>query len=188
MDGGEWVAVNFENAYTNWMLTRMHAGNYGMLFDILNDTPFEWDRKIPRDSDREADGRYLRLRFSNESGIEIVDDILEKPCSFLEFAIALAYAIDDRIMYDAENPEQAADWFWMMLENIGLDKYTDEYLMANGLPAHMYVNEITDRVMKRRYEYNGYLGMFPLAKPEMDQRKVEIWYQANAYFIERFFE
>ena len=91
-------------------------------------------------------------------------------------------------MYDAENPEQAADWLWEMFGNIELDRFTDEYLKAGGMTAYMYVVSITDRVMSRRYEYNGYLGMFPLAKPEMDQRKVEIWYQANAYFIERYFD
>ena len=188
MNGGEWVAVNFENAYRNWIQDRMHAGNYGILFDILYDTEFKWDPNIPRDSDRAANGRYLRLRFADESGIEATDEVMAKPCSFLEFAVALAYAIDDKIMYDAENPEQAADWLWEMFGNIELDRFTDEYLKAGGMTAYMYVVSITDRVMSRRYEYNGYLGMFPLAKPEMDQRKVEIWYQANAYFIERYFD
>lgn len=188
MNGGEWIAVNFENAYRNWIQDKMHAHDYGILFDILYDTDFEWDKRIPRDSDRAANGKNLRMRFAGECGMEMTGDVLDKPCSFLEFAVALAYTIDDKIMYDADNPEQAADWLWEMFGNVGFDEYTDDYLMAGGMVAYMTVLEIADRIMKRRYEYNGHLGMFPLAKPEMDQRKVEIWYQANAYFIERYFD
>lgn len=183
-----WELEDFSNAYRNWMTETMGARRYRILFDLLHDTRFEWDSRIPRDEDRASCGRYLRLRFSDESGMRVLGTWLDMPCSFLEFLIGLAYSIEEKIMYDPTVKDQPAKWFWDMMSNIGLDKYTDEYMMREGVLAYGYVSEIADRVMKRRYEYNGYLGLFPLRKPEMDQRKVEIWYQANAYFIEKYFE
>lgn len=184
-----WEMEDFAIAYQNWMLERMKAERYGILFDVLHDIPFEWDdKKMPRDSDRADDGRYLRLRFADECGMKIFDGELEYSCSFLEFLIALSFEIEDSIMYDSEKPEQEREWFWEIMSNMGLDRFTDEVMLREGQLAFGTVVEIVNMVMKRRYDYNGYPGMFPLRKPQMDQRKVEIWYQANAYFIEKYFE
>jgi hypothetical protein len=170
------------------MQESMRAANYGILFDILYDVEFEWRRDVPRDADRADDGRYLRLRFAEEEGLECKDEWLIEPCSFLEFLISLAYLIDDRIMYDPEKPDQVVDWFWLMMGNARLDACTDDYMMQGGTLAYSMVMEIVNMIMNRAYDYNGYPGLFPLRKPQMDQRKVEIWYQANAYFIEAYFE
>ena len=186
MDDG-WSIENFGNAYRNWLMERMRAQDYGILFDYLYDTEFTWKKDIPRDADRASDGRLLRLRFGEEANLDIPDGCLEHPCSFLEFLVGLAYEIDDLIMYDADNPDQAADWFWMMSSNIGLTPYRDVKMVIDGKYAYECVNEIISRVIERTYDYNGDKGLFPLRHPEMDQRKVEIWYQANAYMIENFF-
>lgn len=186
---GSWKEEDFANAYRNWLADYMEAEGYSILFDVLHDTEFEWDHvRFPRDSDREADGRYLRLRFSDESGMDIMEDWLAWPCSFLEFLIALACAIDDKIMYDPDTPEGPWTWFWEMMANCGLKTCTDEWMMEAGMSGWKKVSEITKTITGRRYEYNGNLGLFPLRRPEMDQRSVEIWYQANAYFIEKYFE
>lgn len=184
-----WEAEDFRNAYRNWLEERMRARRYSILFDVMHDTPFEWNEKeLPRDGDRAMDGKFLRVRFSEEYGKELLEEEMDDPCSFLEFLVALSYSIDDEIMYDAENPEQAADWFWEIMSNMKLDKYDNDTMSRDGILAFYAVGEILDMVMKRRYDYNGYPGMFPLSKPEADQRHVEIWYQANAYFIEKCFE
>lgn len=184
-----WELEDFSNAYRNWLETSMDAQGYSILFDLLHDTKFEWSRKIPRDSDRAEDGRYLRLRFANEAGLDIWDDWLDDtwPCSFLEFLVALAYSIDDKMMYDPEKPDQAAEWFWEMLSNMGIAKYDDQLMLQQGMLAWYIVSETVGKVMGRRYDYNGNGGLFPLRKPAMDQRDVEIWYQANAYMIENYF-
>ena len=184
-----WELEDFSNAYRNWLETSMNAQGYSILFDLLHDTKFEWSRKIPRDSDRSEDGRYLRLRFANEAGLDIWDEWLDDtwPCSFLEFLVALAYSIDDKMMYDPEKPDQAAEWFWEMMSNMDLAKYDDQRMLQGGMLAWFLVSETVDKVMGRRYDYNGNGGLFPLRKPAMDQRKVEIWYQANAYMIENYF-
>lgn len=186
---GDWKLEDFANAYRNWIYSRMLGKGYGILFDFLHDTPFEWDtRKLPRDGDRAADGQYLRLRFADESGWDFEDEWLDWPCSFLEFLVALAFTIEDSIMYDPSEPNREHEWFWLMMKNIGLDKFDDDRMLAGGTLAMSLVSETCNRVMKRRYDYNGAKGLFPLRNPAMDQRDVEIWYQANAYFIEEYFE
>lgn len=182
-----WQIEDFDNAYRNWIMTTMHMERHGILMDLMADTPFEWSRKLPRDSDRATDGRYLRYRFSSESGEPVPDSwIGEKwPCSFLEFLVALSYAIVDRISYEPGNPDQATELFWELLGNANLDVYDDERMLRENMLAYYYASETMGKIMGRRYDYNGNGGLFPLRKPEMDQREVEIWYQANAYMIEK---
>lgn len=184
----EWVVENFGNAYRRWLVERMDAHGYEILFDFLYDVEYRWDPDIPRDSDRESDGRDLRRRFSEETGMELPDGWKSHPCSFLEFVVALAFAIDDEIMYDPYNPGQVSEWFWMMMTNLGLDIFDDRTMLENSASSYEEVTRIVELEMGREFDYNGYPGMFPLRKPIMDQRDVETWYRANAYMIEEYFE
>lgn len=183
-----WAFEDFVNGYRNWIAAEMRADGYGILFDVLFDTPFTWCADVPRDEDRAANGQWLRLRFSNETGVAVKDKWLEIECSFLEFLVALSYSIEDKIMYDPDHPDRAHEWFWMMMGNAGLDEFDDERMMRSGILAFQTVGEVVDRILKRRYEANGYLGLFPLRKPSCDQRNVEIWYQANEYMAENYFD
>lgn len=178
---------DFENAYRNWLLTSMHMEKHGILTDLMGDTVFEWSRRLPRDADRAADGRRLRLRFSEESGMPVLGSWLGEgwPCSFLEFLAALSYSIADSILYDPDDPDQPSEIFHELLDNIGLEPYDDRRMVHEGMLGYYFASETMSRVMGRRYDYNGNGGLFPLRRPEMDQRNVEIWYQANAYVIER---
>lgn len=184
----DWAMEDFEVAYRNWMERRMHASKYGILLDLLNDIPFAWDPDIPRDEDRAANGRYLRARFSEESGIPMEDSWMEWPCTFLEFLVALAFSIEDNILYDPENPGQEADVFWEMMDNCGLSELDDDTMSHSGYLAYGRATETVSMILGRRYGYNGAPGLFPLRKPAMDQRKVEIWYQANAYSMENWID
>ncbi len=188
IEGGDPYVIGFWNAYRNWIGAKLGDGDHTILFDIMMDTEFTWDRSIPRDSDRESDGRYLRLAFAEEEGGEVTDGIMSVPCSFLEFLAALAFAIEDKLMYDPSEPDKTSEWFWEMMDNSGLSRYDDQYMMEGRTLAYQMASATMDKVMNRRYGKNGDGGLFPLKHPAADQRKVEIWYQANAYFIEEFFE
>lgn len=72
-------------------------------------------------------------------------------------------------------------WFWKILENAGLEKYTDEQF------DEWKVYQILDDIVDRRYNRNGFGGLFPLRKPKKDQRKVELWYQMCAYLVENYY-
>jgi hypothetical protein len=178
---------DFENAYRNWICDTMDARHHRILLDVMYDTPFRWKDSIPRDADREADGRFLRKRFCDETGMRAPSIWFGTswPASFLEVLVALAYSIEDSIMYDPEKGDRTSTWFWEMLANADLDGFDDEKMLKDGMCAYYYVCEIEGKIMDRRYERNGQGGLFPLRKPAMDQRDVEIWYQANAYMIEK---
>lgn len=178
-----WKLDNFANAYRNWLLFEMGAEDYGVLFDILYETEFTW--KIDRDADRAEDGKDLRIRFAEESGMDLPDSVRDWPCSFLEMLIALAYSIEEQITYDPQFGNQTASWFWTMMGNLHLDAMDDDMMFECGLMMDAEVRDICDKVMNRDYRADGYGGMFPLQEPYEDQRGVEIWYQANAYILER---
>jgi hypothetical protein len=67
-----------------------------------------------------------------------------------------------------------------MIKNLGLDQFDDQ------IPYDWEdVDEALSALIYRTYDRDGTGGLFPLTHPEEDQRKVEIWYQLNAYLLER---
>lgn len=146
--------------------------SYWNLFRQLYTTEFVWT--IPHDDNRVEDGRDLRQEFADQLEIEIHDaSWLTLGCSMLELLIGLSR----RLAFDGGF--EPADWFWRMLENIGLHLQTD----ISKFPRED-ISEILDRIIWRKYEYNGHGGLFPLRDPMADQREKELWYQMQAYLIE----
>ena len=187
MDAAErdaWRVKNFASAYQAWLMEEMDAEDYSILFDVLYGIEFVWPSDIPRDEDRAAAGQDLRLEFEYESGMHCDDEWLEWPCSFLEMLVGLAWSIEDHILYDWDKGDRSAKWFWMMMTNLGLDICTDEYMTKTGMSGSRYVERVVETVITRSYDDHGNGGLFPLWEPETDQRKVEIWYQANAFILE----
>ena len=176
----------FANAYRSWLSRTMHGEHHSILFDILYETEFTWSKDTPRDEDRALDGIYLRRRFSEGSGLGEPSAMLGAPCSVLEMLVALAYSIEDRIMYDPAAETDASTWFWTMMENAGLSCYTDEEMTLDPSGTHEEVMERVSTILSRRYSVSGEGGLFPLKEPVSDQRDEEIWTQCNAYFMENF--
>ncbi|MFZ1684153.1 MAG: hypothetical protein WAU88_08510, partial [Candidatus Zixiibacteriota bacterium] len=50
--------------------------------------------------------------------------------------------------------------------------------------AEATIDEVLNRVIFRTYDARGNGGLFPLRRPQRDQREVELWYQASAYLLE----
>jgi hypothetical protein len=148
---------------------------YWNLLRELYKTEFSWT--VHHDDNRVEDGKELRAEFSQEKGL--YDYGLLDPgwmslgCSMLELLIGLSR----RLAFDGGF--EPADWFWRMLENIGLHLQTD----SPKFPRED-ISEILDRIIWRKYEYNGHGGLFPLRDPMADQREKELWYQMQAYLIE----
>lgn len=155
--------------------TRSPSRTYWNLFLALFKTEFVWF--VPNDDARAADGRELRIQFIlDEEILEVDPDWMEEGCSFLEMLIALsrraAYMTDDN----------APRWFWHLIDNMGLTECTDTF-NEECLPE--IVREVTDQIIFRSYAQDGRGGLFPLKRPQMDQTKTELWYQLNAYVLER---
>lgn len=153
---------------------------YWELAKVLYFTDFKWF--VPNDDNRAFEGKNLRERFCDEVGIEYIVDNFPEEVSMLELIIALAYRweniIDDKSM---------DEWFWKMLENAGLDKYTDEFLYAVGDVGFEEIDQILEKIINRTYRRDGRGGLFPLQRAKKDQRKVELWYQMNTYLVENYY-
>jgi hypothetical protein len=132
---------------------------------------------VDRDDNRLQDGRDLRQEFLDETGREADPEWVDIGCSMLELMLGLSRAASFEDL-DAEEPRF---WFWRLAKNAGLDQFNDHHAYPNP-----DVEAIADRVMYRTYNANGTGGFFPLKHPREDQRRVELWYQLNAYMIERY--
>lgn len=77
---------------------------------------------------------------------------------------------------DDGDPKQ---WFWKLVENLNLAKYTDKI----RLPVAT-VDEVLNRVIWRTYHPHGIGGLFPLRNPSQNQTEIELWYQLSAYLLE----
>lgn len=177
------VNDSLDGAYLEWLYSqvgvvqnRNPAQSHWKLLLQLYSTQFSWF--VPNDDNRVEDGKALRLSFLQETGYQLDDPhglFLGLDCSMLEMIIALsrrAAGLSDG---------QPAEWFWRMVHNLGFDGCTDDIFEVSIAED---LEETLDRVNRRTYRSNGGGGLFPLQNAENDMRKVELWYQLQAYIYE----
>ncbi len=167
------------NTYTRWLRGLVHKSGpspYDILFDMAFVIRYEYF--VPNDYNRAQDGLNLRSRFEYETSLKLPD---LGECRILEFLIALAIRLNEAV-YDNRNPNREPFWFWTLIDNLGLDKYNDEY---DFYRIHTGIESIFRCLNNRLYNDNGSGGgVFPLKNPELNQRDVEVWYQMMAYLQE----
>jgi len=183
--------IPLDELYFPWLYSQVGSvelanpsRTYWNLLRILYTKEFFWI--IPNDDNRAEDGKELRFEFIGEMRLDDVDqDWLEMSCSFLELLIGLSR----RLAFEGEG--EACDWFWELMENLGLEVYTDDTLMAAeemdlvDEELAEEIDEVLNTVIFRTYERDGSGGLFPLKKAAEDQREVELWYQLSAYLLEK---
>lgn len=125
---------------------------------------------VYNDDNRLVDGLDVRAEWFAYSG-RVVD---MGPCSFLEVLIGLSRRM---AFFTGESAE---GWAWQLLTNLELDRMRDPLSKYKRRKAE----DILETVIWRTYEPDGACGFFPLTHPQDDQRKVELWYQMNAYVME----
>ena len=139
----------------------------------------EFTPLVPYDENRVAVAAGLRnqfQKFAGSLGPGEISDLMEPNASVFEVLIGLAGQADDMI------PLTIQTWFSMFIENLGLDRYFDEYLERRSTwPVEAAINKFNNR----QYRPNGRGGIFPLSHPQHDQREVELWYQMGAYMTEK---
>lgn len=180
--------MNVIDKYYRWLCSRICDRNhpyssYSELLNVLFEVPFTYT--IEMDRNRDFDGRELRYLFADSNyipSLEITVSFSDKPCSILEMMVALSIRCEDQIMYDPDIGNRTGDWFWDMIENMGLIYQTNKTFEPNVVFKHI------DRFLQRRYKANGDGGLFKLKNPKEDMRKVEIWYQLMWYLEELFDE
>lgn len=163
-----------DNAYYDWLMSEIEyvPGDivYDNVFNLMFNTKFRWT--VANDDNRAVDGVQLRYMFMDEEGWN-TEPLEGDSCNVLEMLIALAKRIEDDVMWDGEE-DRSSIWFWDMINNLEFTR----------IPETEYENRINE-MLDRTYEKNGYGGLFPLRKwTGIDQRKVEIWYQAQSYLME----
>jgi len=169
------------NEYFDWMCQlvsdKQYIGDrsYRKLLSKLHNIPFTYT--IDMDGNRAADGIDLRYRFGYERNYEdyiIASFLDDKPCSVLEMIIALALRCET-IMEDPDYGDRTGEWFWGMIESLGLESMDDTSFNRD------YVDDVIDVFLSRDYERDGRGGLFTIKHPKRDLRTVEIWYQMNWY-------
>lgn len=155
-------------------------GYLGLLRDMYDAEFTDRTAKfIPNDQNRVSDALKLRDRFVSQSLYDDYHGIFNNPCSCLEILIALAYRMTDAVGYDDTD-----EWFWEMMENMGLDKYTDDmYFTPRGQDE---VYHILRKWRMREYGKDGKGSPFPISETSINQTKTEIWYQMSHYLVERY--
>ena len=178
----EVTAVPIDEAYFTWLYSqvgsvtvRNRSKTYWNLLRYLYKKQFSWLDDVEKDANRAQDGKDLRREFLNETGTPLYDvDWLDLECSMLELLVGLS----TKLAFEGDG--EPDEWFWQLIGNLGLMWCTD------ATPPDEYVwDQIINKVINRDYAPNGAGGLFPLQHTNEDQRGVELWYQANAYLLER---
>jgi hypothetical protein len=166
--------------YLRWLEAQLkdEHGPEKSFWDLLNlmfEKPFGWLDHVPMDENRAVDGTDLRVDFAHSIGRrpETVKELFG-PCTFVELIIGLSR----RMAFVAGG--SAPGWAWQLLQNLEMHRLSDPLTPSKARRA----DEIMDRVIQRTYRPDGTGGLFPLAWPEEDQRKVELWYQLNSFIEE----
>lgn len=176
---------SFNRRYLKWIVAMLGGEHHVLLFKQLHDIIFRWDPDVPMDENHEHDGRNVRELFQDETGYPIPQVAQDWPASFLEVLVSLSVTMEKQIMHAPGNGDGTAAWFWMLLTNINLANCDDEWMKENRHNGEFYISSRVNDVMFRHYGPDGKGGLFPLDEPRADQRKVELWYQMNAYVLEK---
>lgn len=171
--------------YFEWMCglvcdERYSGGlSYRNLLSYLYDRDFVYS--IELDGNRAEDGTDLRYRFAYEYDYDdsvVVNHLSDKPCSVLEMMIALAIRCEEHIMDDPDVGDRTPQWFWKMIDNLGLSDMSDDKF------DEYHATRIIDIFLNREYEETGEGGLFTVKSCVHDLRNIEIWYQMCWYLDE----
>jgi hypothetical protein len=132
---------------------------------------------LREDENRVIDGYELRRTFGFED--------ISGPSNCLEVLIAVA----NRCVFELDASRYQSTvgkMFWELVNNLGLLAYSDDLLNAkySGRLCQK-IDGVLDKWVRRAYLFNGTGGIFPLKSSRIDQRNVELWYQMQAYLIEK---
>lgn len=147
--------------------------SYRKLLTHLHLIEFTW--LIRNDENRADDGIQLRRRFALQRDDIRLQRYLNGPCSVLEMMTGLALRCEECIMDDPQLGDRTGQWFWGMINNLGLSSMRDSKFDRD------YVDDVIARFLNREYEPDGRGGLFTVRHCDYDLRTVEIWSQLSWY-------
>lgn len=169
--------------YFDWLRAQVSTGKlrdpvktHEKLLECLFDIPFKWVFML--DENRAEDGLSLRYDYSVDYDRGF-DDHFRMPCSVLEMMVALSLRCERDFTGDLAVGLAVDKWFWQMIENMDLMKYTDPHFVRDDVEAKV------SAMLHREYEPNGKGGLFVVSEPLIDMRNLEIWKQMMCYISEQ---
>lgn len=169
------MAIQEDRNYYEWLISFIRSDIYlpedykKLLTQLLN---IDFVYYYPMDENRAFDGLELRDRYVAETNKTLY--FAGNPCSVLEMMISLALRMDIEIMFDEDIGDRTPDWFWGMIESLGLIGCTDDDYDLN------YILDVIGSFLRRDYSPNGNGGLFSIDE-HVDIRDREIWYQMQMY-------
>lgn len=178
--------------YVCYLMNRAHidaegSNGYSTLCLTMMDIPFlPW---MVMDENRCSECRELRHEFAEEydEDVNILDREYSETGTMLELILVMAEKMQYELSDSIYNAGTGA-WFELLLENLGLNRYTNEVFEVLGNRT-LETNEVVDILTAfnyRTYGWDGQGGMFPLRLPHQDQRYVELIIQMNNYIEENY--
>ena len=135
------------NEYFEWLYSLVSgrrfssAISYRKLLSQLHTTTFTYS--IPNDKNRAEDGLGLRYRFALYLDDMSVMEYLKGPCSVLEMMAGLSVRCEESIMDDPDIGDRTGQWFWGMINNLGLSSMRDSNFDRN------YIDDTIVRLLNR---------------------------------------
>lgn len=153
--------------YMNWLISHIDKrSNYESLLSHLFNSEYRCLYEL--DENRAHDGVNLRYDYMNDTGDN--PDISGTACSMLELLISVSIRVESAascIEYD----DRTADWFWIMIDNLGLGEFTNDRYDGRS------VDYVLERFMSHMYAPNGKGSLFTINNPKTDLRNEDLWYQ-----------
>lgn len=129
---------------------------------------------VPNDDNRGSDGIALRREFlRSDRTLQATREWMLEESSVLEMLIGLAR----HLAFEMDG--EVGEWFWQLIDNLGLTRLDDRRFHSG------VIEQTVERLVERKYSSDGTGGLFPLQEPHNDQRQVELWFQMEAYLLER---
>lgn len=169
------MSEQLDDQYLDWLyaLVGRQAENVDHFHLIRQLHSREFFMIVPNDDNRCADGIALRTEFVRSNRMIRPERVwLNMGCSVLEMLIGITRHISFEMDGDV------GEWFWHLVDNLGLTRYSD------GRWNGRAIDEVIERLVWRKYSYDGNGGLFPLKEPYEDQRDVELWFQMESYMLE----
>lgn len=170
--------VDIDKEYFEWLSDivahDLYSGDitYHQLLTRLHQIKFRYI--LPMDENRSEDGKDLRYRYLLEYGYHN-EPMNGEECTVLEMLVALALRCEETIMDDASIGNRTKQWFWSMINNLGLGG------MMDGQYDESKVDYCINRFLNREYASDGTGGLFTIHDCSFNLRDMEIWTQLNWY-------
>lgn len=174
-----------DDHYFIWLCRLIAVGPnqapYIRLAEALHGETFAPDRNS-MDMNRAYDGMNLRTEFYRKFGMQGSAGN-RGSCTMLEMMVGLSKRIAF-LMETAGKPKRIAEFFWKMVENLGLTGLTDDNF--DKFHGDVAVKKAADHVNNRDYLPDGSGGLFHVSNPKQDLRTIEIWYQMHQWLNENY--